>query len=160
MRVPLNHSGSTKEERIVIKITLGDVMDSMKKAVNSKGENFVYERQNYDGTFLGCYYIHSDHSGADPRDFPGFDELVNPTPGCIVAWVLCDLGVDMKDLYECEGMIPRNLVGPLEATGKYSFDLDVSLALGAAQKQQDIGLSWGVAYASTVERLKSLGYQA
>jgi hypothetical protein len=98
------------------------VRDLLDKAIVEKGEDYVYERINFDES--SCNYLEYEDNLS--REVP-------IGPGCLVGHVLLYDGVEMSELMGKEGSGAAS-VAPYSAS--------VNTALGLAQQHQDQGHIW------------------
>lgn len=68
---------------MAIHVTYQQILDGLRKAVDDRGEDYIYQppRDENGDTDGVCLYVHSDQK-----------------PGCIVGYVLADLGVPLDTL--------------------------------------------------------------
>lgn len=131
---------------MTIHVTYQQILDSLQKAVDDRGEDYIYqpprdENGNTDGV---CLYVHHDQK-----------------PGCIVGYVLADLGVPLDTLKQFDpqrdndgtfinlklaegvvwGLIDQDILefASLEDQNKALYKLR------AVQNQQDRQKPWGQA---------------
>lgn len=120
-------------------INAQQALQMLREAVAAKGADYVYREQDRDdGGFVQCVYFEGDGS-----------------PSCIVGHVLAQLGKREQDL-RFEGSSTPNTVG-IESVLVDGVELDMGArrVLGAAQRKQDGGATWGAAvlYAEDVETI-------
>lgn len=116
------------------------VSDLLIKALEARGFEYVYERQ--DGP-QSCLYVHNTLKSEDGMLVDNDPEEWEP--GCIVGFVLKGAGVSLETLKEYEGQEARTLLRNLEENGILTCDDEVSVLLSRVQGQQDEGTPWGVA---------------
>lgn len=104
-----------------MRITYEDVVLGFKRAVEAKGEDYVY-----DGVSGACSYF----------------EPVDQTPSCLVGHVLADLG------YTAEDLVGYNYSNVTDLVRERVLEVDRNetlVMLRRAQNLQDTGSTWGVA---------------
>lgn len=120
----------------MIEITKDNVLEYLKAAVDTQGEDFVY---NQDGA-KKCSYLPvtpvEDDNQEDPRT----------KTGCLIGVMLRQLGISDDVLAHSGNVTASSLLSDLSDRGIMRHD-DVSrLALAKAQRCQDEGDTWGQAY--------------
>lgn len=123
----------------MIELTTENVLDALEKAVEEKGESFVYSNQdgvssrNKFGSSSGimCHYVHWNDR--------------TPVSGCIAGNVLHRLGVSLDTLSEHEKRPIRSVLEDFEDEGIVTFEdgYKVTMMLSHAQGAQDGGKTWG-----------------
>jgi hypothetical protein len=123
----------------MIELTQENVLDALEKAVEEKGEDFIYvnneghsSRNKFgEAAAIMCHYVHYDDG--------------TPIAGCIAGNVLNRLGVSLDILSEKETQPIRIVLSELmdEEVVTLAFDSKVSLLLSTAQCAQDGGQTWG-----------------
>lgn len=124
-----------------IHVTYQQILDGLQKAVDDRGPDYIYQNPNRDGS---CSYVHDTQ------------------PGCIVGYVLADLGVPLHKLEmfdysaSTEGnphrpaTISTVVIADLAKEKVLTFDSPeeqkkISRKLRAVQQQQDRSRTWGEA---------------
>jgi hypothetical protein len=121
----------------MIELTEENVLDALEKAVEEKGEDFIYvnneghsSRNKFGETAaIMCHYVHYDDG--------------TPIAGCIAGNVLNRLGVSLDALSDYETQPIKTVLINLTDAEEVTFDSKVSLLLSNAQCAQDGGQTWG-----------------
>lgn len=121
-------------------VDVDEALELLQRAVDEKGENFVYQRSPKAG---GCLYVHDD------------------VPGCIVGHVLHYLGVPLDAMSTVEGKwINQADVTWLLIGCGISLTYKALRILIEAQFIQDGGRPWGDALAAARRVAMDLGVEA
>ena len=116
-----------------------DVIQAMEAVVAETGEDFVYQKDTYDGMGI-CRYMHGEE-----------------VPGCLIGRVLIHLGAQPRVVWAAEqSYILANghgigveeflgLLAPTWGTLGYTITPEAVQALTVAQNAQDCANTWGQA---------------
>lgn len=133
-----------------MKLNLAEARQLLARAVENRGEEFVYDKDQYGGV---CAYF-------DPSD---------GTPGCIVGQVLSFKGVTLEtfinwaETYRAESdhtYAPNlNTSGVTDLVDYHFIDADNQTLeyLALAQSRQDTGATWGQALRRAEQYVEEIG---
>lgn len=125
----------------MIELSDDKVKSLLREVVDEFGRDYVYKCPHADDS---CLYVHKVEDG--------FDET---KPGCIVAQVLHRAGVSLEYMERHEGRGANILLFALENDAMLSISSKSAYALRNIQCDQDLGISWGEALDSTMNRYSS-----
>lgn len=134
-----------------IKINNDNVLELLKQAVDTRGEDFVYSSDS-----RGCFYAPLSQEMADKYLSGTLSEYDNRRKtGCLIGTMFKVLGVPDEILEKyTDGGYVASLVDHLNkdnAAPNVQIDEDSLRTLQHAQHEQDAGGSWGQAYHACVE---------
>lgn len=117
--------------------TLEDVKSRLRRIIDAKGADYVYQQRETRNGSYGCLYAY------------------NNEPDCIVGHLLVEIGVPVRDLdYNNPDREPfsngfindQQIEEALTNLYDIRFDPEVVTFLSEIQYQQDGGTSWGAAF--------------
>lgn len=138
----------------MIEITKDNVLPYLKAAVDTQGEDFVY---NVNGSYV-CRYLPIDAEDRQSAIFQlDHPDMIDPRlkTGCLIGVLLKLVGVSSEALGEGRNSSVYSLMTELADQNIVTIDEDALHALAAAQAVQDEGQTWGAAFAAAKETLPS-----